>query len=326
MKNQRRKAKAGLLLATTLTAGMAVNPCPAVAGLASYLTGTGNVSVVQAAETLSISKENVTKINISEQTPEEVWGDMQIKIVLDTPGTYLLEGSNYINESYIDTQITVPEGVEVNIILADGFSINNDDANYVWGCGYAGSTLGVNPFVINGTANLYIDGNVAISGQSAQTHYYNHQYVRGLFAVSGKLHIKEVKEGAVVTLENDVFDRTKWESQLSLTPGMFDGNGTVIIEEGTFEGKEISHGVIWNQENFSLSTMGDDESEEKVTTSVQNFIINGGNYGVVEIYEAKQNSNDYLYQTNLLINNASLTKTVCNSDRNASIEYGAALM
>lgn len=230
MKNQRRKAKAGLLLATTLTAGMAVNPSPAVTGLASYLTGTGNVSVVQAAETLSISKENVTKINISEQTPEEVWGDMQIKIVLDTPGTYLLEGSNYINESYIDTQITVPEGVEVNIILADGFSINNDDANYVWGCGYARSTLGVNPFVINGTANLYIDGNVAISGQSTQTNYSDKQYVRGLFAVSGKLHIKEVKEGAVVTLENDVFDRTKWESQLSLTPGMFDGSGTVIIE------------------------------------------------------------------------------------------------
>lgn len=38
MKNQRRKAKAGLLLATTLTAGMAVNPSPAVTGLASYLT------------------------------------------------------------------------------------------------------------------------------------------------------------------------------------------------------------------------------------------------------------------------------------------------
>lgn len=34
MKNQRRKAKAGLLLATTLTAGMAVNPSPAVTGLA----------------------------------------------------------------------------------------------------------------------------------------------------------------------------------------------------------------------------------------------------------------------------------------------------
>ena len=323
MKNQRRKAKAGLLLATTLTAGMAVNPCPAVTGLASYLTGTGNVSVVQAAETLSISKENVTKINISEQTPEEVWGDMQIKIVLDTPGTYLLEGSNYINESYIDTQITVPEGVEVNIILADGFSINNDDANYVWGCGYARSTLGVNPFVINGTANLYIDGNVAIRGQSTQTNYSDKQYVRGLFAVSGKLHIKEVKEGAVVTLENDVFDRTKWESQLSLTPGMFDGSGTVIIEEGTFDSKEISHGVNLNTTNISLSTMGDDESEEKFTTSVQNFIINGGNYGVVEIYEAKQHSDDYLYQTNLLINNASLTRAVCDSDRNASIEYGS---
>ena len=62
---------------------------------------------------------------------------------------------------YIDTPITVPEGVEVNIILADGFSITMMMQNYVWGCGYAGSTLGVNPFMINGTANLYIDGNVA---------------------------------------------------------------------------------------------------------------------------------------------------------------------
>ena len=177
--------------------------------------------------------------------------------------------------------------------------------------------------MINGTANLYIDGNVAISGQSTQTNYSDKQYVRGLFAVSGKLHIKEVKEGAVVTLENDVFDRTKWESQLSLTPGMFDGSGTVIIEEGTFDSKEISHGVNLNTTNISLSTMGDDESEEKFTTSVQNFIINGGNYGVVEIYEAKQHSDDYLYQTNLLINNASLTRAVCDSDRNASIEYGS---
>lgn len=177
--------------------------------------------------------------------------------------------------------------------------------------------------MINGTANLYIDGNVAISGQSTQTNYSDKQYVRGLFAVSGKLHIKEVKEGAVVTLENDVFDRTKWESQLSLTPGMFDGSGTVIIEEGTFDSKEISHGVNLNTTNISLSTMGDDESEKKFTTSVQNFIINGGNYGVVEIYEAKQHSDDYLYQTNLLINNASLTRAVCDSDRNASIEYGS---
>lgn len=48
--------------------------------------------------------------------------------------------------------------------------------------------------MINGTANLYIDGNVAISGQSTQTNYSDKQYVRGLFAVSGKLHIKESKK------------------------------------------------------------------------------------------------------------------------------------
>ena len=121
MKNQRRKAKAGLLLATTLTAGMAVNPCPAVTGLASYLTGTGNVSVVQAAETLSISKENVTTIDLGKQ--EDKIDEDCVILTLDHDGTYSLMGQNYMNDTWVDTQIQVPEGVTVNLILAEDFSI-----------------------------------------------------------------------------------------------------------------------------------------------------------------------------------------------------------
>ena len=157
MKNQRRKAKAGLLLATTLTAGMAVNPCPAVTGLASYLTGTGNVSVVQAAETLSISKENVTKIDLGKQE-DKIDEDCEI-LTLDHDGTYILMGQNYMNDTWVDTQIQVPEGVTVNLILAEDFSIQNDDGAYVWNSGYwSGKSL--TPLVIQGKANLYVDDTV----------------------------------------------------------------------------------------------------------------------------------------------------------------------
>lgn len=168
MKNQRRKAKAGLLLATTLTAGMAVNPCPAVTGLASYLTGTGNVSVVQAAETLSISKENVTKIDLGKQ--EDKIDEDCVILTLDHDGTYILMGQNYMNDTWVDTQIQVPEGVTVNLILAEDFSIQNDDGAYVWNSGYwSGKSL--TPFVIQGTANLYVDDTVKIHNSVSDKNY-----------------------------------------------------------------------------------------------------------------------------------------------------------
>lgn len=295
MNNQRRKAKAGLLLATTLTAGMAVNPCPAVTGLASYLTGTGNVSVVQAAETLSISKENVTTIDLGKQ--EDKINEDCVILTLDHDGTYILMGQNYMNDTWVDTQIQVPEGVTVNLILAEGFSIQNDDGAYRWHSGdWRGNSL--TPFVIQGTANLYVDDTVKIHNSVSDKDYKNdttHEFYRGLFRVDGTMTIKEVKDGAKIKLEQDVNNKAQWgeayydrESKkykyTNDIPAVFEGTGTVILKEGTFDGTEISYP---RESEGSEFKQGDAVTDNKITSKVAHLIIRGGNYNNIEIHKER---------------------------------------
>ena len=295
MKNHRRKAKAGLLLATTLTAGMAVNPCPAVTGLASYLTGTGNVSVVQAAETLSISKENVTKIDLGKQ--EDKIDEDCVILTLDHDGTYILMGQNYMNDTWVDTQIQVPEGVTVNLILAEDFSIQNDDGAYVWNSGYwSGKSL--TPFVIQGTANLYVDDTVKIHNSVSDKNYEGnttHEFYRGLFRVDGTMTIKEVKDGAKIKLEQDVNNKAQWgagyydeESReykcINDIPAVFEGTGTVILKEGTFDGTEISYPRVREGSEFK---QGEAVTDNKITSKVAHLIIRGGNYNNIEIHKER---------------------------------------
>lgn len=295
MKNQRRKAKAGLLLATTLTAGMAVNPCPAVTGLASYLTGTGNVSVVQAAETLSISKENVTTIDLGKQ--EDKIDEDCVILTLDHDGTYILMGQNYMNDTWVDTQIQVPEGVTVNLILAEDFSIQNDDGAYVWNSGdWSGKSL--TPFVIQGTANLYVDDTVKIHNSVSDKNYEGnttHEFYRGLFRVDGTMTIKEVKDGAKIKLEQDVNNKAQWgegyydeESReykcINDIPAVFEGTGTVILKEGTFDGTEISYPKVREGSEFK---QGEAVTDNKITSKVAHLIIRGGNYNNIEIHKER---------------------------------------
>lgn len=295
MKNQRRKAKAGLLLATTLTAGMAVNPCPAVTGLASYLTGTGNVSVVQAAETLSISKENVTTIDLGIQ--EDKIDEDCVILTLDHDGTYILMGQNYMNDTWVDTQIQVPEGVTVNLILAEDFSIQNDDGAYVWNSGdWSGKSL--TPFVIQGTANLYVDDTVKIHNSVSDKNYEGnttHEFYRGLFRVDGTMTIKEVKDGAKIKLEQDVNNKARWgegyydeeSREYKYTddiPAVFEGTGTVILKEGTFDGTEISYPRV---REGSIYKQGEAVTDNKITSKVAHLIIRGGNYNNIEIHKER---------------------------------------
>ena len=295
MKNQRRKAKAGLLLATTLTAGMAVNPCPAVAGLASYLTGTGNVSVVQAAETLSISKENVTTIDLGKQ--EDKIDEDCVILTLDHDGTYILMGQNYMNDTWVDTQIQVPEGVTVNLILAEDFSIQNDDGAYRWNSSdWRGNSL--TPFVIQGTANLYVDDTVKIHNSVSDKNYEGntmHEFYRGLFRVDGTMTIKEVKDGAKIKLEQDVNNKAQWgeiyydeeSREYKYTddiPAVFEGTGTVILKEGTFDGTEISYPRV---REGSIYKQGEAVTDNKITSKVAHLIIRGGNYNNIEIHKER---------------------------------------
>ncbi len=295
MKNQRRKAKAGLLLATTLTAGMAVNPCPAVTGLASYLTGTGNVSVVQAAETLSISKENVTTIDLGKQ--EDKIDEDCVILTLNHDGTYILMGQNYMNDTWVDTQIQVPEGVTVNLILAEDFSIQNDDGAYCWNSSdWRGNSL--TPFVIQGTANLYVDDTVKIHNSVSDKNYEGnttHEFYRGLFRVDGTMTIKEVKDGAKIKLEQDVNNKAQWgeryydeESReykcINDIPAVFEGTGTVILKEGTFDGTEISYPKVREGSEFK---QGEAVTDNKITSKVAHLIIRGGNYNNIEIHKER---------------------------------------
>lgn len=295
MKNQRRKAKAGLLLATTLTAGMAVNPCPAVTGLASYLTGTGNVSVVQAAETLSISKENVTTIDLGKQ--EDKIDEDCVILTLNHDGTYILMGQNYMNDTWVDTQIQVPEGVTVNLILAEDFSIQNDDGAYCWNSSdWRGNSL--TPFVIQGTANLYVDDTVKIHNSVSDKNYEGnttHEFYRGLFRVDGTMTIKEVKDGAKIKLEQDVNNKAQWgeayydreSKEYKYTndiPAVFEGTGTVILKEGTFDGTEISYPKVREGSEFK---QGDAVTDNKITSKVAHLIIRGGNYNNIEIHKER---------------------------------------
>ncbi len=295
MKNQRRKAKAGLLLATTLTAGMAVNPCPAVTGLASYLTGTGNVSVVQAAETLSISKENVTTIDLGKQ--EDKIDEDCVILTLNHDGTYILMGQNYMNDTWVDTQIQVPEGVTVNLILAEDFSIQNDDGAYCWNSSdWRGNSL--TPFVIQGTANLYVDDTVKIHNSVSDKNYEGnttHEFYRGLFRVDGTMTIKEVKDGAKIKLEQDVNNKAQWgeryydeESReykcINDIPAVFEGTGTAILKEGTFDGTEISYPKVREGSEFK---QGEAVTDNKITSKVAHLIIRGGNYNNIEIHKER---------------------------------------
>ena len=251
--------------------------------------------MVQAAETLSISKENVTKIDLGKQ--EDKIDEDCVILTLDHDGTYILMGQNYMNDTWVDTQIQVPEGVTVNLILAEDFSIQNDDGAYVWNSGYwSGKSL--TPFVIQGTANLYVDDTVKIHNSVSDKNYEGnttHEFYRGLFRVDGTMTIKEVKDGAKIKLEQDVNNKAQWgagyydeESReykcINDIPAVFEGTGTVILKEGTFDGTEISYPRVREGSEFK---QGEAVTDNKITSKVAHLIIRGGNYNNIEIHKER---------------------------------------
>ena len=69
----------------------------------------------------------ITVIDISQLEPND---ENRIVAELNTSGTYILKGSNFINEAYVDATIYVPRGVTANVIL-DGVNIDNDDGGRI---------------------------------------------------------------------------------------------------------------------------------------------------------------------------------------------------
>ena len=120
------------------------------------------------AEALTVSEEGATTYNLSTMTPN---AEGIIAINIAKNGTYIFTGSNYRadGDAFIDVQVTVPAGVEADFIF-DGLDLRNNSYEPA----YSGAAYINNPFIINGTVNIYIKSESGIDidlGESYQVHY-----------------------------------------------------------------------------------------------------------------------------------------------------------
>ena len=92
-------------------------------------TGAAAPIPIEGAVTYDLSDASL----IIEKTVLDIFGEKQnfkiIDINITEDGNYVIRGSNEINGAYIDTHITVAEGVTANLIF-DGAMIKNDDRYY----------------------------------------------------------------------------------------------------------------------------------------------------------------------------------------------------
>lgn len=158
-----RQAKKAICIATL--SATVLTSIPVIPYTAAYAKGQTTIEELQA---LSMPTENAItyklsdKSLITEKTIVDCYGDEEqvnvIEINITKNGNYIIQGTNVINEAIIDTHIVVKKGVEANIIL-DGVSIKNEDSYADMGtCGDV-SQKSLFPILdIEGTANLYVQG------------------------------------------------------------------------------------------------------------------------------------------------------------------------
>ena len=160
-RNAIRNKIVGIMCIAALAANTApsVIPAPYVNAFAQESTGS-TVSLNSSTETVPFDEASATVIDISQLEPND---ENRIVAELNTSGTYILKGSNFINEAYVDATIYVPRGVTANVIL-DGVNIDNDDGGNR--CAeFAGA---VSPFDVKGTLNLYTKSDSEIKFYFAQ--------------------------------------------------------------------------------------------------------------------------------------------------------------
>ncbi|MBP9995942.1 MAG: hypothetical protein KBT19_01540 [Lachnospiraceae bacterium] len=140
-----------------------------ISPVAATAPGTGTYSyAAHPGDTI-----NLGTLNISDNG--------KIEVAISENGSYTFKGNNERNGAYVDVSITVDAGVEANIHL-DGLEICNDDyvcsatTNYFYPSLYG---TYVKPFIINGTANIYVDSDSEIDA------------VSDLFMVNGTLNFVE---------------------------------------------------------------------------------------------------------------------------------------
>ncbi|MBQ8196092.1 MAG: hypothetical protein IJZ47_12120 [Oscillospiraceae bacterium] len=177
------------VIAVSLLASMAVmNQMSYVAPMAYAFTEDTEAKLAQITATHDISALAESFV----ETPEN--GGI-ISINITQAGTYLFKGTNYNTDGacYIDVQVTVAEGVTANLIF-DGLEIANKNGFHEDSSGNI-SVRGVanSPFVINGTANVYIKSDSVLTADKEM--YGN------FFSGDGTVNFMESENGAMLTTD-----------------------------------------------------------------------------------------------------------------------------
>lgn len=275
-RNKRRKIRrsmAKLVCVTTLSATV-LSSIPPVQNVSAY-AGSG----YRTAGVSTVSVENAVTYDLSDSSlvTEKILYDGAdrkqefhvIDINITQNGTYIITGTNKINNAYIDTCITVAEGVEANIIFDDAH-IQNDDIY----CREVSSSAiewykELFPVMnIAGTANIYTKGNsdIAAAGQEffdkdELTASYDEE-TNIVVDVTGKMIIKDSEENGTLKISGYASIDTSTDQH---------GNG-VYMEGGNLEFGGV---VSLNNGKFVMSG-GNLKINENNCISAEKIVVSGG--------------------------------------------------
>lgn len=275
-RNKRRKIRRGmakLVCVTTLSATV-LSSIPPVQNVSAY-AGSG----YRTAGVSTVSVENAVTYDLSDSSlvTEKILYDGAdrkqefhvIDINITQNGTYIITGTNKINNAYIDTCITVAEGVEANIIFDDAH-IQNDDIY----CREVSSSAiewykELFPVMnIAGTANIYTKGNsdIAAAGQEffdkdELTASYDEE-TNIVVDVTGKMIIKDSEENGTLKISGYASIDTSTDQH---------GNG-VYMEGGNLE---LGGVVSLNNGKFVMSG-GNLKINENNCISAEKIVVSGG--------------------------------------------------
>ncbi len=199
-KNKRstlRKKIVGILCIAAMTASLATGMAMSVMAVPEQAATpeivTEAVSLPQYASTSVMDEANAIQITLGADLIE----NNRISLNLDQDGaTYVISGSNYINDAYVDTTITVPGRTTVHVIF-DGVDIKNDDGEI--GCG--GSYGTVDLLDIRGTMNVYTKADSTLAFRTCS--FTGAMNFNSYGEQSGKLTLTNV-DGEAISFNEDI--------------------------------------------------------------------------------------------------------------------------
>lgn len=192
-----RKKIVGILCIAAMTASLATGMAMSVMAVPEQAVApeivTEAVSLPQYASTSVMDEANAIQIPLGADLIE----NNRISLNLDQDGaTYVISGSNYINDAYVDTTITVPGRTTVHVIF-DGVDIKNDDGEI--GCG--GSYGTVDLLDIRGTMNVYTKADSTLAFRTCS--FTGAMNFNSYGEQSGKLTLTNV-DGEAISFNEDI--------------------------------------------------------------------------------------------------------------------------